>query len=234
LGIEPYCVDTNGSSLDTVAAICVEKISAKFEGKKAIAVGHSLGGMIAATAVKMAPSLFQGLVLCNARNRNMSDEERRNKTVFIKNLDQCHTEIDFQRLLKHAFFIRQDNLSPQDLELLISEVKTVGLQTFRQQIQLNLEAKIPDYDEILNNMPITVIEGTRDNIIPAPGWEQLEAVSKKFPFAFKRVKKNGGHLSILKHPKDIADEIVLISNQENKRLSEERSTTCLPNLSQNK
>lgn len=204
-----YADTHKGDTLGEITSHYAEKLSKSIGTERAIAVGHSLGGINAAMTVDAAPELFRGLVLCNTRYRQIYPLERQTKNAIIKKISRC-TEAQFDKLLCRSFFKGQEkSLTDEELNLLISCARSTGMQNFLQQINLSLEQTSINYQRILDHLPITVIQGVDDTVMSDPGWEEsdLQDSTTTTKYHLKLVKCPGGHLSILKHPELIASKI---------------------------
>ena len=203
-------------TLGAISTTCADKLRTLIGKERAIAVGHSLGGINAAMTVEAAPELFRGLVLCNTRYRQVNPLERQTKNAIIKKMSRC-TEEQFDKLLCRSFFQNQEKLlTDEELNLLISCAKATGRQNFIQQINLSLEQTSIDYQRILNQLPVTIIQGIEDTIMHDSGWEQSGLQDSATKYHLELVKCSGGHLSILKHPELVASEIKkIISVKDN-------------------
>lgn len=165
--------------------------------------------------VGASPELFRGLVLCNTRYRQVSDWDRLVKNAIIKKITRC-TEEQFNKLLCRAFFGKQEqSLTDEEVSLLISDARDTGMQSFLQQINLSLEDATPNYQSILDRLPITVIQGIDDMVMPTSGWDESGLQESTTQYRLELVKCPGGHLSILKHPDLIASMINNIITHEN-------------------
>ncbi len=204
-----------GNSMVEISTNCVEKLRESIEKERAIAVGHSLGGINAAMTVDANPELFQGLVLCNTRYRQVNSLERQTKNAIIKKINRC-TEEQFDRLLCRHFFQNQEkSLTDEELNLLICCARSTGMQNFLQQINLSLEQTSINYQRILDRLPIIAIQGMDDTVIPDSGWKESGLQDSITKYPLELVKCSGGHLSILKHPELIASKIkniITVSN----------------------
>jgi pimeloyl-ACP methyl ester carboxylesterase len=201
---------SKGGTLSEISTHCAENLLKSIGKERAIAVGHSLGGINAAMTVDAAPEIFQGLVLCNTRYRQVNPLERQTKNAIIKKISRC-TEEQFDRLLCRHFFQNQEKLlTDEELNLLISCARSTGMKNFIQQINLSLEQTSINYQRILDRLPITVIQGMDDTVMPDSGWKEsgLQDLTTKYPFEL--IECSGGHLSILKHPELIASKIEYI------------------------
>jgi pimeloyl-ACP methyl ester carboxylesterase len=186
---------------------CPEGFRQLIGKEKAIAVGHSLGGINAAMTVGAAPELFKGLVLCNTRYRQLTPLEHQAKQAVIKKISRC-TEEEFDKLICRTFFRNQEeSLTEEAMSLLIKEARSTGRQDFLQQINISLEEIYPNYSEILKRVPIQVIEGIDDKIIPYPGWEESGLQGAETQYSLELLKYPGGHLSVVTHPELIVSQI---------------------------
>lgn len=198
---------SNNDKLSCISADCANRLLKSIGKEKAIAVGHSLGGINAAMTVDTAPELFQGLVLCNTRYRPVNTLERHAKNAIIKKISH-YTEEQFDKLLCRAFFRNQETLlTEEEVVLLINEARSTGIQTFLQQINLSMQDVSPNYQRILARLPITVIQGIDDTVIPDPGWKESGLREHTAKHSLDLIQCSGGHLSVLRHSDLIASQI---------------------------
>jgi pimeloyl-ACP methyl ester carboxylesterase len=132
--------------------------------RKAVFVGHSMGGYVALAFAELYPDFMKGLVLLNSTPRADSNERKTNRDRAIKAVKQNHT--NFIRLSVANLF------SENNRERLVSEIEYVkeeALKTSLQGIVASLEGmKIRKDREVLlhfSNYPILLILGKQDPVL---------------------------------------------------------------------
>ncbi len=132
--------------------------------RKAIFVGHSMGGYVALAFAEKYPEKIKGLVLQNTTSKADNEEKKTNRDRAIKAVKQNHT--NFVRLSVGNLF-SEDNRERLALE--IERVKTEALKTPLQGIVASLEGmKIrEDRTPILlsNDYPKLIILGEKDPVL---------------------------------------------------------------------
>lgn len=145
---------------DVVAAIIQE-----LKIRKAVLVGHSMGGYVALAFAEIYPDYVKGLFLLNSTSRADSDERKKNRVRAIKAVKQNYT--NFVRL-SIANLFNEDNRKKLDPE--IEKVKRQGLKTPLQGIIAALEGMKTRKDrEVLLHFapyPIQLVLGEKDSVLP--------------------------------------------------------------------
>lgn len=210
-----YQHTVHGNTMTEISENSAERLQKRIGNGKAIAVGHSLGGINAAMTVDLVPEIFCGLVLCNTRFRSINSAEFRDRNAKIKKFSR-YTDEKFLGLIDPAFFSAQEEiLTTEELELLTENVRAMGRQKYLQQLALSLQASSPNYQRILSHLPIKIIQGANDQIIRDSGWEESGLQNALNKYCLELVKCSGGHLSILKHPELVAsiiEDVIAIQN----------------------
>ena len=133
--------------------------------RKAVLIGHSLGGYIGLAFAELYPDYMKGLFLLNSTARADSDERKINRDRAIKAVKQNYT--NFVRMSIANLF------SEDNRELLVSEIektKKEALKTPLQGIVASLEGmKIRKDREVLLHFapyPIQLVLGKKDGVLP--------------------------------------------------------------------
>ena len=165
--------------------------------RKAILVGHSMGGYVALAFAELYPDNMKGLVLLNSTSRADSDERKLNRDRAIVAVKQ-----------NYATFVRMSiaNLFSEDnrerLDEQIEKVKIEALKTPLQGIVASLEGmKIRNDREVILHFatyPIQLILGKKDGVlIYEDNLEQIEGTNVKLTsFA-------DGHMSHIENKKQL-------------------------------
>ena len=175
----------------------VHEVLSNLRIRKAILVGHSMGGYVALAFAELFPESIKGLVLLNSTSRADSDERKSNRDRAIVAVKQ-----------NYASFIRMSiaNLFSEDnREKLIDEiekVKTEALKTPLQGIVASLEGmKIRKDREVLLHLtpyPKLLILGEKDPVLNlVETKEQIENTTVQL------VTFPDGHMSTIENKKEL-------------------------------
>lgn len=175
----------------------VHEVLSNLRIRKAVFVGHSMGGYVALAFAELFPESIKGLVLLNSTSRADSDERKANRDRAIVAVKQ-----------NYASFIRMSiaNLFSEDnREKLIDEiekVKTEALKTPLQGIVASLEGmKIRKDREVLLHLtpyPKLLILGEKDPVLNLfETKEQIENTTVQL------VTFPDGHMSTIENKKEL-------------------------------
>ena len=175
----------------------VHEVLSNLRIRKAVFVGHSMGGYVALAFAELFPESIKGLVLLNSTSRADSDERKSNRDRAIVAVKQ-----------NYASFIRMSiaNLFSEDnREKLIDEiekVKTEALKTPLQGIVASLEGmKIRKDREVLLHLtpyPKLLILGEKDPVLNlVETKEQIENTTVQL------VTFPDGHMSTIENKKEL-------------------------------
>jgi pimeloyl-ACP methyl ester carboxylesterase len=132
--------------------------------RKAIFVGHSMGGYVALAFAELYPEKIKGLVLMNSTSYADSDERKTNRDRAIKAVKQDYTT--FVRLSIANLFSEQNR---EKLASQIEKVKLEALKTPLQGIVAALEGmkKRKDREVLLHltDYPKLLILGEKDGVL---------------------------------------------------------------------
>ena len=132
--------------------------------RKAILVGHSMGGYVALAFAELYPATIKGMVLLNSTSKEDSAERKHNRDRAIKAVKQNY--INFVRLSIANLFSENNR---ERLEKEIEKVKSEALKTPLQGIVASLEGmKIrKDREFILHESeyPKLLILGEKDGVL---------------------------------------------------------------------
>ncbi|QBZ96987.1 alpha/beta fold hydrolase [Flavobacterium sangjuense] len=170
--------------------------------RKAVFVGHSMGGYVALAFAELYPDYMKGLFLLNSTSRADSDERKINRDRAIKAVKQNYT--NFVRL-SIANLFSEDNR--EKLETEIEKVKLEALKTPLQGIVAALEGmKIRKDREVLLHFapyPIQLVLGKKDGVlIYDENVDQIEETKVEittFP---------DGHMSHIENEKELKKVLV--------------------------
>lgn len=166
--------------------------------RKAILVGHSMGGYVALAFAELYPATIKGLVLLNSTSKEDSTKRKHNRDRAIKAVKQNY--INFVRLSIANLFTENNR---ERLEKEIENVKSEALKTPLQGILASLEGmKIRKDREFIfheSEFPKLLILGKNDPVLNyEDNLEQIENTSVKlttFP---------DGHMSHIENKEELA------------------------------
>ena len=165
--------------------------------RKAIFVGHSMGGYVALAFAELYPEAVKGLVLLNSTSRADSEERKANRDRAIKAVKQNYS--NFVRLSIANLFSENNR---ERLATEIEQVKEEALKTPLQGIVASLEGmKIRKDREVLLHFspyPMLLILGEKDPVLNYQETiEQIEGTKvslKTFP---------DGHMSTIENQAEL-------------------------------
>lgn len=174
---ESGCVGYLHSMEDNAEA--VHSVLSKLRIRKAIFIGHSMGGYVALAVAELYPTGVKGLVLMNSTSKADSEERKTNRDRAIKAVKKDY--IGFVRLSIANLF------NPDNRERLVNEIEKVraeALKTPLQGIVASLEGmKIrKDRETLLRSAtyPSLLILGKKDPVLNyEDGLKQIENTTAK-------------------------------------------------------
>jgi len=153
----------------------VHQVLRELKIRKAVFMGHSMGGYVALAFADLYPDAVKGLALLNSTSRADSKERKQNRDRAIVAVKQNHTA--FVRM-SIANLFSEDNR--ERLSDVIEEVKKEALKTPLQGIVAALEGmKIRIDREVLFHFatyPILLILGKKDGVLNYD--DSLEQIEK--------------------------------------------------------
>lgn len=105
----------------------VHEVLSKLRIRKAIFVGHSMGGYVALSFAELYPEKMKGLVLLNSTSKEDSPERKKNRDRAIKAVKKDYET--FVRLSIANLF------SEENREILIKEIESVKIQALKTPLQ---------------------------------------------------------------------------------------------------
>lgn len=165
--------------------------------RKAIFVGHSMGGYVALAYAELYPENVRGLVLLNSTSKADSEERKANRNRAIKAVKKDYTT--FIRLSIANLF------SPDNRDRLIDEIEKVKVEALKTPLQgvvASLEGmKIRKDREVLLHLtpyPKMLILGKKDPVlIYETALEQIEDT------AVKLITLPDGHMSHIENREEL-------------------------------
>lgn len=132
--------------------------------RKAVFIGHSMGGYVALAFAELYPNYMKGLVLLNSTSKADSEERKKNRNRAIKAVKQ-----------NYETFVRMSiaNLFSEDnRERLVAEIENVKLEALKTPLQGIIAAlegmKIRKDREVILHLatfPILLILGKKDGVL---------------------------------------------------------------------
>lgn len=142
----------------------VHAVLSELRIRKAIFVGHSMGGYVSLAFAEFYPEMIKGLALINSTSKADSEERKTNRDRAIKAVKQNYTA--FIQLSVTNLFSEENQ---ERLESEIAKVKEEALKTPLQGIVASLEGmKIrKDRETLLHSAtyPILLVLGEKDGVL---------------------------------------------------------------------
>ena len=183
-------------------ADAVHHVLAELKIRKALFVGHSMGGYVALAFAELYPEFMKGLVLLNSTSRADSEERIANRTRAIKAVKQNYVAA-VRMSIANLF-------SEENREKLVDQIEWVreeALQTPLQGIIAAQEGmKLRKDREVLLHFapyPIMLILGKKDPVLNyEENLEQIEGTNVKL------ITFNDGHMSHLENQTELEKVLV--------------------------
>lgn len=105
----------------------VNEVLSKLKIRKAILVGHSMGGYISLAFAELYPEKIKGLVLLNSTSKEDSAERKKNRDRAIKAVKK-----DYETFIRLSI---ANLFSEENREILINEIEAVKIQALKTPLQ---------------------------------------------------------------------------------------------------
>lgn len=182
-------------------ADAVHAVLAELRIRKAILVGHSMGGYTALAFAELYPDMMKGLVLQNSTSRADSDERKANRDRAIKAVKQ-NKEIFVRMSVGNLF-------SEGNRERLAEEIEQTKLEALKTPVQGIVAAlegmKVRNDREVILHFapyPILLILGKLDPVLPYDdNIEQIENTPVKL------ITYDGGHMSHIENSQQLLKDL---------------------------
>ncbi|MEO8240061.1 MAG: alpha/beta hydrolase [Flavobacterium sp.] len=175
----------------------VHEVLEHLQIKKAIILGHSMGGYVSLAFAELYPENTQKLILLNSTSKEDSAEKKLNRTRAIKAVKQNY--VNFVSLAIANLFSENNRTR---LAEEIEKVKTQALKTPLQGIVASLEGmKIRKDRETLlrkNLFPVLLILGKKD---PVLNYE--ESITQIENTSVKLISFDDGHMSHIENKEEL-------------------------------
>lgn len=177
----------------------VHSVLSELRLRKAVLVGHSMGGYVALAFAELYPEFMKGIVLLNSTSRADSDEKKLNRDRAIKAVKQNYTI--FVRLSISNLFSKNNR---ERLASEIEYVKEEALKTPLQGIVASLEGmKIRKDREVLlhfSTYPIMLILGKKDPVL-----NYQESIEQAEGTKVELVTFPDGHMSSIENREELTN-----------------------------
>lgn len=180
----------------------VHEVLSKLRIRKAIFVGHSMGGYVALAFAELYPNCVKGWVLLNSTSKADSEERKMNRDRAIKAVKQS-----FQNFISLSISNLFSEENRTRLSKVVDEVKKEALKTPLQGIVASLEGmKIREDRQLLlhtTTYPKLIVLGEKDPVLNYEETKeqinQTEVQLLHFP---------DGHMSHLENQEEIQQELL--------------------------
>ena len=183
-------------------ADAVQAVLLELRVRKAVLIGHSMGGYVALAFAELYPENIKGLVLVNSTSKADSVERKHNRDRAIKTVKQNY--INFIRLSISNLFSEENR---ERLSNEIEHVKLEALKTPLQGIVASLEGmKIrKDREVLLHFGPFQkmLVLGKKDGVLNYE--DQLEQIENTNTHL---VTLHDGHMSHLENTTELTEELL--------------------------
>lgn len=181
----------------------VRAVLSELRIRKAIFVGHSMGGYVALAVAELFPSVVKAFVLMNSTSKADSEERKTNRDRAIKAVKKDYSA--FIRLSIGNLF------SPDNREKLNEEIEKVKLEALKTPLQgivASLEGmKIRNDREVLMHLtpyPKMLILGKKDPVLNYDdNLEQIENTQVKL------ITFPDGHMSHIENREELKKELLV-------------------------
>lgn len=192
---ETECLGYVHSMEDNAEA--VHTVLAELRIRKAILVGHSMGGYVALAFAELYPEAVKGFVLLNSTSKSDSDERKTNRDRAIKAVKQSYKAF-VSMAIANLFSENNRERLVEEIEL----VKKEALKTPLQAIVASLEGmKIRKDREVLLHLtpyPKMLILGEKDPVLP---YEENKTQTENSAVAL--VTFPDGHMSHIENQEEL-------------------------------
>lgn len=183
-------------------ADAVHHVISELKIRKAVFVGHSMGGYVALAVAELYPEFMKGLVLLNSTSRADSEERIANRTRAIKAVKQNYVAAVRMSIANLFSEENRTKLSEQ-----IEWVREEALKTPLQGIIAAQEGmKLRKDREVILHFatyPILLILGKKDPVLNyEENFEQIEGTNVKL------ISFNDGHMSHLENQAELEKVMV--------------------------
>ena len=157
--------------------------------RRAVVIGHSMGGYVALALSDRYPDLLKGMVLMNSTARADSDARKHNRERAINLVKR-----NYKSYVRNAIPMLFRPVNREKYQQAVNRIKAEALETSAQGIVAALEGmKVRIDREVILNFapyPILFVASKKDPVLP---WEQLE--EQFFHEAVEPLILSEGHMS---------------------------------------
>lgn len=192
-------VNTMESSASTI--MCVME---KLKIEKAWLLGHSMGGYVAAEAIKTFPHNFHGLIMMNSTPFADSQEKKDNRDREISLIKQNKLQSIVKLSVENMF--AKENMSR--FEEKIFEIVEIAEVHDPEGIVGSLEGMKQRADNTASlstsKLPILFFFGEKDNFISS---QSVQEIKTQIPAATYVLLRNSGHIGFIEEPTECVNNI---------------------------
>ncbi len=202
----PVC----GNQTIEIMADSVKAVLDHLEIARAVIVGHSMGGYVTLAFAELFPE--KTIAFCLFHSHALADSEE-------KKLNR-EREIDLVRSGKKSLIVNTNiprTFSNDNIVKLVAEVeraKNIGLNTKDEGIICALHGmkSRPDRQRVLreSNMPVMIIAGRKDNVIPFGHYEQHFSLAVRTEVL---ILENSGHMGFIEETEKSLEGILKFVNK---------------------
>ena len=164
--------------------------------KKAVIMGHSMGGYVTLAAWKVAPERFLALGLIDSQAGADTEEVRQGRYKMAEKVAAEGSKVVADAMLPKLFAANLPAEAP-----IIKQVRQMILDTQPAGIigALKGMAVRPDSGALLPNLkiPVLLLTGDKDQIIPP---DKAKAMAATIATATLTIVENAGHMPMLEQP----------------------------------
>lgn len=194
------CAGGDLTSCDSIGALASEIL--EHAPKRFVAVGLSMGGIVALEIIRQAPERVSHLALLNTTYR--SDRIAVQRIEQIERVQSGELDLVLRDELKPRY-MSPSNRTPDRLELLSEMARDLGETVFARQSHALMNRR--SYRELLSEIacPTLVLTGANDAICPP---ELHREMAEEIPDASLEIVEDCGHLSPLERPKAVTTALI--------------------------
>jgi 3-oxoadipate enol-lactonase len=164
--------------------------------RKAVIMGHSMGGYVALAAWKLAPDRFLALGLINSQAGADTEESRQGRFKLAHQVADDGSKVVAQAMLPKLFAPDLPAGSPiiEQVRQMILNTQPVGIIGALKGMAARLDSRT--HIRRLK-IPLLLLTGDKDQIIPP---EKAKAMAASLPTATLTIVDNAGHMPMLEQP----------------------------------
>lgn len=166
--------------------------------------GHSMGGYLLMAMLEKYNERINSAIMIHSTCYADSDEKKSNREREIDLIKRGKKELIFNTSIPRLYA----NLNLEKMAMQVGKSMKIALSTSDSGIiyALNAMKNRPDRAHLLSDshVPVLLVGGKRDNLIPFETMEKMKALSPKLTLA---CLENSGHMGFIEEPIILADEL---------------------------